>query len=176
MNRIAIFFLLCASCGKTPAPTPRPEAYPRINLYPEEYSGVEVLGRTLYVNSSAEFIAGDKPGWFDVRYPAYGVTVNATLIPASDSDIASILDNRTERMARNLGGASAELTQGRGITIVTSPSALRTPVQLLATDSLTWVLAAVAVTDWSVATPPDSVAPILSAIRTDFLHMLSAKK
>lgn len=170
--------LICIACGKSDsyAPIPRPEAYPRIDLYSEEYSEVAVMDKVLRINSSAEFVTSDKPGWFDIRYPEYGVTVNATLTYATGADLAAALDNRTERMARNLGGASAELTQGGGITLLSAPGALHTPVQLLATDSLTWVLAAVAVTDWPAGTPADSVAPIVSALSADMLRLLDVER
>lgn len=164
---LPLLLLLCSCSKNAPAPIPRPQAYPRIELYPEEYKEEAVLGHKLQVNSYAEFIAGSVPGWFDVRYPAYGVTVNATLSPYSPE----ALENRTERMARNIAGASAELTQGHGITLLVAPTALRTPVQLLATDSLSWILSAVAVTDWPATTPPDSIAPILPALATDLCRL-----
>lgn len=165
--------LLLASCHKAPTPTPRPVAYPRIELYPEAYHPVEVLGKTLQINDSARFMEGEQPGWFNIEYPAYGVTVQATLTLASGGELLQALDNRTERMARNLAGASAELTQGQGVTLITAPTALRTPVQILATDSLTWVLSAVAVTDWSATTPTDSIAPILPALASDLLQLIT---
>lgn len=169
---LLITTFLCVACTpKQSAPTPRPYAYPRIDLYPEEYRQVEILGMPLQINSSAKIIAKTQPGWFDIIYDDYGVTVQATLTLARGDELQRVLDNRTERMARNLGGASAELTQGQDVTLLVAPTALRTPVQILLTDSLTYALSAVAVTDWPATTPPDSVAPILPALAADLLHL-----
>lgn len=171
MKWLSLLLLMCVACTKHPAPTPRPQAYPRIELYPQQYHAAEILGKTLQINDSARLVEGDRPGWFNIIYPAYGVTVNATLTLAPSDQIDAILGNRTERMARNLGGVAAELTQGPGITVITAPTALSTPVQLLATDSLTWVLSATAVSSWSLTTATDSVVPIIDALRADMLQL-----
>lgn len=171
MKRFLPLFLLLAACGKAPVPTPRQHAFPRVNLYGEEYHTEEVMGRPIHVNDSAIFMLGEQPGWFNICYPAYGVTVQATLTLATGPQLHDVLANRAERMARNVASATAEISQAPGVTLIVAPTALRTPVQILATDSLSWVLSAVAVSNWPAATNPDSVAPILPAIATDLLRL-----
>lgn len=156
-----------------PVPVPRPRAYPRLHLYPASYRTVNLGNIALQVNDSAR-LSSDRPRWLDIAYPAYGITVNCTLTDVTPASLASVLDNRSERMARNLGGASAELMQWPGATVIVADRALRTPVQFLATDSATYVLSGVAVADWPEATRPDSVAPYVSAVAADITHMLQS--
>lgn len=159
--------LCLAGCSRTPVDIPRPQAYPRITLYPAAYHKVDICRHTLTVNDSARI----KPlgaGWFDIIYPAYGVTVNCTMSDYSPQ----IIDNRMQRMDRNLGGAVAEVARLTAGIVVVAPTALRTPVQLLATDSLTWTLSGVAVADFPAGTSPDSVAPIIDAVAADMITLV----
>lgn len=174
-----IFALLPALAGcdfnnSRPVATPRPEAFPRIETYAPEFRTLALpFGPdSLTVNAGAGAdISPD--GWIDIAYPAYGVTVRATLSPVGVTTVAEVLSNRLERLERNLGGARAQSARtGRGMVVV-APTALRTPVQLLATDSATWVLSAVAVADWPAGTDPDSVAPIVDALARDMTIMLN---
>lgn len=173
----AIASALLAGCtasggGDRPAPVPRPRAYPRASLYPRSYSPLRLEnGVSLNINDSARVIAV-RPGWFDVVYPAYGITVNCTLTQAAAAEIAGVIDNRTERMARNIEGHYGEVAQRPGVTIITSATALRTPVQFLATDSATYVLSGVAVADFPPGAPADSVAPYVRAVAADIEKML----
>lgn len=164
-----ILILFLAGCGeRQPTLTPRPKAYPRIELYPPAYCRVPVSQQlSLAVNDSAVVdIVSD--GWFNIRYPAYGITVNCTLSPYS----AEVVANRLDRLDRNLGGSRGEVVSSpRGMVIV-APAALRTPVQLLATDSVSWVLSAVAVSDFPPGTATDSVSPVINAVASDMITLL----
>lgn len=174
---ITVAGVLACGCGeKSPAPVPREHAYPRVGLYPAAYRNVAVglAIDSLAVNASARFRAVDgKPGWFDIVYPAYGITVNCTLTPLAGADDASErLANRLERMARNVEGQTVEAVETGRATVLIARRALRTPVQFLATDSARWLLSGVAVGDFPAATDPDSVAPIVDAVADDIIHML----
>lgn len=170
-----LFFILIftAGCTKRPAPVPRPQAWPRIEIYPESYH--EVNG--LMINDSAKVEPGAAEGWFDIVYPAYNVRINCTLSYVESSlHLQSVIDNRLERLERNAGGASGELTEitstgGIGSLLMVTPGAMATPVQFLATDSSRCVLSGTAV----FAAPgltPDSVAPAVKAIERDIVFML----
>lgn len=167
----AALLLLTAGCGGRPAATPRQHAYPRVNLYPESYSPVELPAAPVMplVNDSAR-IEILSPEWFDIIYPAYGVRVNCTLSAYAPDVIA----NRRERMKRNLGGATAEAAYLPAGIVVVAPGALRTPVQLLATDSVGWVLSGVAVSNFPPGAPADSVAPVINALAKDLTILVNS--
>lgn len=167
--------VLLAGCieAKHQPPIPRPKAYPRAALYPAEYSvyALPSAPGELAVNSSAA-VTSPKSGWFDIAYPAYGITVNCTLTEVSAETLAGVLENRRERMARNLEGSHGEVAQWSGVTVIVAPTALRTPVQFLATDSMSYVLSGVAVSNYPADTSPDSIAPYVEAVAEDITHML----
>lgn len=161
--------MLLAGCSQKPVATPRAHAYPRIELYPATYRSVALpFGPdSLTVNDSV--VVEIRPnGWINMEYPAYGVTVNATLSPYSEDT----MNNRRERISRNIGEARAEIAQLPAGIIIVAPGALRTPVQLLAADSAKWILSAVAVSSFPADAAVDSVAPIINAIARDFSIML----
>lgn len=170
--------LAAAACGRQrPAPVPREHAYPRIELYPAEYRNVAVDPPldSLAINAAARLTAvGSQQGWFDISYPAYGITVNCTLTPTDGADDTEArIANRLERMARNVDGQTAEAVETGRATIIIAHRALRTPVQFLATDSTGgWILSGVAVGDFQPSTDPDSVAPIVDAVADDMIYML----
>lgn len=164
--------LMLAGCGngseERPTPIPRPRAYPRPRLYPAAYHEVPIGNLRLNINDSAR-IAEPRSGWLDIHYPAYGITVNATLTPVSPSSLPSVLANRHERIARDLDGVAATVEQSSGRTLIISPAALRTPLHYLATDSATYVLSAVAVADWPANAPLDSITPYVNAVAADLM-------
>lgn len=168
----SLLLIACSDGGDRPAPVPRPRAYPRACIYPRSYSALKLdNGIVLNINDSAR-VCEVRPGWFDVVYPAYGITVNCTLTQVDAPEISGVIDNRTERMARNLEGNYGEVAQRPGVTIITSATALRTPVQFLATDSASYVLSGVAVADFPPGAPADSVAPYVRAVAADVEKML----
>lgn len=163
-----------AACSERRVATPRPESFPRISLYPAAYRSLPLpFGPdSLTVCADARADIADN-GWINIAYPAYGVTVSATLTPTTPAGIDRILANRRQRIDRNLAGADARAARIGSGTIVVAPTALRTPVQILATDSASWVLSAVAVAEWPAETSPDSVAPIIDALARDMSIMLT---
>lgn len=164
---IPLLLVLLGGCTQKPVPVPRQRAYPRIELYPSTYKTADIQGLTIMVNDSAQVKQLDN-GWFDIIYPAYGITVNCTLSGYN----AEIINNRMERIDRNLGGANARVVSLPGGIVVVAPTALRTPVQLLATDSLTRTLSGVAVSNFTPATDPDSAAPLIDAIAADMITLV----
>ena len=168
MKLWALILPLClAGCGQKPVDIPRPRAYPRITLYPATYHKAEIQRHILTVNDSVCVkTLGD--GWFDIIYPSYGVTVNCTMSDYSPE----IIGNRMERIDRNLGSAVAEVARMPAGIVVVAPAALRTPVQLLATDSLTWTLSGAAVTDFPAGISSDSIAPIINAVAADMITLV----
>lgn len=159
--------LLCA-CSR-PAPTPRPDAYPRVEVYPATYRTVSFGPLELMVNDSAR-VDSLSPQWFDIVYPAYGVTVNCSL--TLGGDWADVIANRRERIGRNLGDRPAQVVSAPGRELIVAPLALSTPVQFMITDSASYVLSGVAVSSWGATVPPDSVKPQIEALAVDLAHIL----
>ena len=177
MNPAAVVMVMAAlllsltGCAERPAPTPRQHAYPRLQLYPATYSPVELRAASLtpLVNDSAQ-VEILSPEWFNIVYPAYGVKVNCTISPYAPD----VMANRRERIDRNLGGAVAEAAYLPAGVVVVAPGALRTPVQLLATDSARWVLSGVAVSNFPPDAPADSVAPVIDALAKDLTILVNS--
>ncbi len=182
MNRLITFLLpvliLLAGCTKRPAPVPRQQAFPRIELYPESYREIDGL----MVNDSARIERGETEGWFDIVYPAYNVRINCTLTRAeSPARLQAVIDNRLERLERNAGGASGEMTEltspgGIGSLLMVTPGALATPVQFIATDSARCCVLSGSAVFASPGATPDSVAPVVGAIERDIVFMLKNLK
>lgn len=155
-------------------PVPRQRSYPRPTLYDYSYrmEPMPFGPDSIAVNSGATFTR-TTPEWFDITYPAYGITLNCTLTPATAATVQSVIANRLERMARNLGDHRADVARWPGRTLVVARAALKTPVQFLATDSATYVLSGVAVTD-APGSDADSIGPVIDAIARDITHMLES--
>lgn len=158
-----------AGCTRRPAATPRPQAWPRVEVYEPTYR-IEHFGPLqLAVNDSAR-VDSIGPGWFNIVYPAYGITVNCTLTNADN--LHETLANRHDRFHRNLGSRRAQALSLPGSELIVAAEALKTPVQFIQTDSLTYVLSGVAVSNWTESTNPDSVAPQINALAADIAYML----
>lgn len=163
-----------AGCSRRPAPVPRPQAWPRVEVYPAAYH----QERGLQVNDSAIIEQGAKPEFFDIVYPAYGARINLTETRAgSPGELSEAVANRMERMERNAAGQAGELTSltsdgGFGAIMLVTPAGLMTPVQFLATDSVRTMISGTAVFTRADALNPDSVAPLVRALERDVIHML----
>lgn len=174
---VMLLALVGASCACTGADgdvaVPRMRAWPRPALYPAAYRAEPLpFGPdSIAVNASAT-VERISPEWFNIVYPAYGITVNCTLTAVRPSDASTVVANRLERMARNLGDHRADIARSGQMTLIVAPSALHTPVQFLATDSATYVLSGVAVTSLAANAPADSVAPVIDAIALDITRMI----
>lgn len=171
------FLTLSAGCNERHAPVPRPQAWARIELYPETYREVDGL----MINDSARVEPGNSDGWFDIVYPAYNVRINCTLTRVGSPDgLQDVIANRLERLERNAGGAAGEMTELKSVggvsgLLMVTPGALATPVQFLATDSARCVLSGTAVFA-SPGVTTDSVAPVVEAIERDIVFMLKNLK
>ncbi|MDE7389168.1 MAG: hypothetical protein K2M97_07970 [Muribaculaceae bacterium] len=184
-HTIFIIAAVCASLvsctgGSRPVPVPRPRAYPRIELSAPDYSPLTLGPVSFSVNSAATVAIDSSRMWLDLTYPpAYGVTLNLTVTPVTRATLPDVLANRTERMALNIGSSQAEVLSmrtrtGAAATLISSPAATLTPLQLLATDSATYVLSATISPRSSLPSRTDSVAPVHAALRADMIRLLQS--
>ena len=175
---------MAASCtrgGDTSNAVPKPEGWPRIEIPQESYTINEINGVELAINSAANVETREnKDGgtWLDIIYPTFGNTrLYLTLLTVDgEKELADVIANRSERMELNSGGAVTELTEltsegGWDGRLAVTRSSLTTPVQMLAHDGR-HVVAGVLYLNFPPATQPDSVAPIVTAVRRDLLHIL----
>ncbi len=84
------------------------------------------------------------------------------------------IDNRLTRMSLNTGGNTTEITElkspaGISSTILVSPEATVTPIQILSTDS-TGILLSGALEITGQEATPEEIAPIVNAVKEDIIH------
>lgn len=134
------------------------------------------------VNSEADVTvrrATKEVVWVDISYPPYNATLYLTISFAEGAALDSAIDNRLQRISLNLGQASAERrdissTSGEfeGIMLrATSP--VTTPLQFLATDDKRVAVSGVLVME-QAAVNPDSLAPAIYALHSEFKQALSS--
>lgn len=169
-------------------PIPRRTAYPRITVCDTLYKKTSLLPINFEINAEATAInlkrnhTNDKSLWVDINYPIYNGTLSCTFSQAADSiSINKILDNRTERIALNLGESSFEITDintPHGISgkIFLTQTNMVTPLMFLATNHHNWVLSGSFGFNLSQTINYDSVAPILDAVNYDLIHAIKTLK
>lgn len=174
LGRLLLIFLLLQGCSdKRPQAVPRPQAWPRLAEMPATYQAAEGL----MINDSARIDKGESEGWFDIVYPAYNVRINCTLTSVSTpEELQNVIDNRLERLERNAGGAAGQLIEltsdgGWGCLLMSTPEAVATPVQFLATDSVSRLFSGTAVFSGREL-KVDSIAPAVAVIERDLIYML----
>ena len=173
---LAVIAVACGH-GSQDNAVPRPVAYPRIEIYDSAYSAVDSLPLHIEANSHAlRSVSQGHNGaiWLNMEYPAYRSKLFVTLTPVTDATAAGVIENRTERMSLNSGGNTTEITE------ITSPGGWNTQLLLTRNGSVTpvqfisvapkWVVSGSLTLESAVASP-DSVAPIVSAVHRDLIHL-----
>ncbi len=179
---VALLFIVltedCSGNGNTSA-VPRRTAYPRIELYDSTFHDASAeLYAILMVNDSAQTdITSHSPEatWIDVRYPRYGATLRLTLSCLSGKALHEAIANRSERIALNAGGMQStvtQLTSAENISseIITTPGAMVTPLQIIATDSSSILLTG-ALEMPASAESAEYYDPIVKGVERDLIHM-----
>lgn len=179
-----------SSCGhQAPAdnaPIPRRHAYPRINLYEADYRTASVANVRFLANSGAQIMQIDnipdrKGEWFNIIYPRYDAVIHCTVTNVPTIEIENIIDNRAERMALNTGGAYTEVIDftphpDKRFTaqLLVTPAESVTPVQFIASDGIHTIVSGSMTFRTNSHLEPDSVAPVIGAIRADMIEMLNS--
>ena len=175
----SFFFSDCNGFGKQNA-TPRREAHIRIEAYDSTFTMVDTLPILFEINTSASITnmrssASGKGIWFDLSYPRYNAILHCTFSHIDASTISTVINNRTERMITNSGANSSDLIELSNkndihCQMLITPSAVVTPLQILVTDSSTFVLSAsLTPTDKSVT--PEHFKPVIDYVKSDMLHL-----
>ena len=170
--------IMAAGCSKDAA-VPRQLAFPRLETYDTTYTDVVGATMPLSVNASAQTAIRDGGRWVDVGYPLYHGKLSLTIVTDS---VLSAVDNRIERMGRNLGDYYAEQTDVNtpaGVTgiMLTTTAECVTPVQFVATDRRRFVVSGSFTFDNAVEkAKADSVAPLVTAVAADVIHLIKSLK
>lgn len=173
---------VAAGCGgKGDKPVPRPQAYPRVEVYSDGYVAADSLPAGFEM-ARGTVVADVKPSadgrslWANINYPLYDATLHLTFTRVDgDDDMMEVTDNRLQRMAMNLGDNSAEeitLTNDAGYNAVVLKSHGRvpTPVQFVSASPSMVVSGAVRFSRENLN--PDSLAPVVDALTADVVHAI----
>lgn len=170
--------LWAAACGRSEGnPVPRPVAYPRVERYMAQYDTINTGGVALPVNAFATTDIRQKDRqntWINVGYPRYRATLRYTLSRLSGEELSRAIENRLTRMSLNAGGNMTEIIELQSLdgiksTILVTPGAVVTPVQILSTDSTGIMLSGVLEINSATATP-EEISPVVAAVKDDLLY------
>lgn len=175
----AILAILCACSGSGHRAVPRPEGYPRIAVPDTVYADTTLGPITFSLNSAATatLTPRGRQQWINLRYPSLPeVEIYLTVSTAEGDDMRSMLENRLERIALDSRGLPTQTTDIASAgqweaRLYTTPGNIATPFHILATRGHT-LLSGAAYLRYPQSTQPDSVAPVIEALRRDLTVML----
>lgn len=169
--------VLLTACNTTPDTTPKQRAWPRLVVADSVFRQLPVGKVELQVNeTTVDSVSQGKNDtwWVNIIYPSYcqGSVIYTTVTKVDEKTRESVIDNRVERMALNLGGNDAEVIefeneQGWHCQLVSSLSPVVTPLQFIATNQGYVVTGA-----YYISHTGDSVAPYVNAVSSDIIHLL----
>lgn len=175
LSVIAACVLMCSCGGGERTAVPRPKAFPRVALYPEEYVVDTVNGVPLSVNSAA---TADHPAvnQLTLDYPAYGIKLYVTVLHPQADRMQSLVSGRMQRMELDMGSDLTVETAENDLYLRTLGMARSeitpTPYEFLVCapgPTLVWGAAA-----WQgVPENADSVAPMAQAVLADIRRMIN---
>ena len=176
--------MLCDCSNKTPD-TPRRKAYPRVAVHDSSFVAMTNSPIHFEISTTAQItldsiVMNDKDGrgarWINIFYKPYNATLHCTFTAVDTSSIKEVLSNRNERMALNAGNLTSELTELTNANdyyshiLVTEQSKV-TPLQFLSSDNKNWVVSGALYLN-NGNSNPDSIRPIINAIKRDIIHSL----
>lgn len=177
---LALLPIVSVSCRRDTAAVPRPEAWPRVAEYDTVYAPVAGLPVIFGANARAGVTVRHPEAGVshaDIRYDDYRATLHLTVVRASGARLDSIVANRLQRMAINLGDFYAERSSvvsadGSFITtILTSRPDCPSPVQFLSADSAGAVCGSLFFD--SPVEKPDSLMPAVATVERDVVHAVT---
>lgn len=182
-NYQAILLLLFAacSCSQREKSVPRPNAFPRVEIYDSVYEPLPGFPIKFEVNSAtvSRRVEGHDYEWWDVRYPEYNATMHLSVIPVVPSMEDEVINSRIERMIINMGEAKAAEEEFLSadsvfrVLLFHEPGFTPTPVQFVASGGGYIISGAFRFDSHEVS--PDSVAPVVRSVVRDIKHSFAVK-
>jgi gliding motility-associated lipoprotein GldD len=187
-----IFLLIsfCLACGEEPPMTPKPRAYPKVDLpernfqaFDKDYCrfSFDYPTYTKVIQDTSFF--GERPSnpcWFDIYYPLFDARIHFTYAPANNpqeldklkNDAFSMVDKqnmrasyieeiRIEKPDANLQGIAFDIT---------GPAA--SPFQFYLTDNDQHFVRAALYFNTQIN--PDSLAPMYDFVKMDITQMIDS--
>lgn len=172
--------LALCECSNDKVNTPRRKAYPRIDTHDSTFTQISSCPIHFEMSDAAIITLdsiNNNSHWINIFYKPYNATIYCTFTPVDKYTIENVINNRTERMALNSGEHYSdliELTNANGFQskiLITEQSKV-TPVQFLSTDNRNWVVSGAIYFNKNNNNNPDSIRPIINALRRDIIHAM----
>ncbi|MCM1021769.1 MAG: hypothetical protein NC343_06200 [Muribaculum sp.] len=181
---ILMMVLLQAGCSNnSKVATPRPVAYPRIQLADTFYTEVEQAKPMLTILANAQTRRqtvknDDSTLWIDIIYDIYGGSViHLSVQHLSKDKLPEALANRMQRIEMNVGSNHTELTELKNTNfegiVVKAANADVTPVQMLAYDNNNGTLIYGSL-EMKSRGDTEMIKPIVDAVEQDMIKMVSS--
>ena len=175
--------LLCGCTQSGEKVVPLPPAYPRIEVYPPEYTPYGEMAFEANAKAVAELEPRpDSNEWLTLTYPQFGATIHLSYHPGlTPEKQREMWLNRQQRMSLNSGGLPSEavtLTTPAGwkAELMITPQGSPTPVQFVASGmrhgnpAILTGGATLSITPVSA----DSIAPVVKMLERDIIHALNS--
>ncbi len=178
----AALLLAVSLAACRPAPTPKPDAYFRIDPPAENYRRAETLPVTFEISAEATATpaspAEKQPEvlWSQIHYPRYHATLYCSYHPLR-GNLASLLEENRELIYRQSVYADAvqasrfeDEERPLYATLYELSGESATPIQFIATDSLRYLLRGALYFDTPVQN--DSITPVLGYLTDEVIHLI----
>ncbi|MEO9475433.1 MAG: gliding motility lipoprotein GldD [Cyclobacteriaceae bacterium] len=187
MKYLAVFFVLVFFVGCSQDYLPRPKGYNRIELPPHEYVSLPDTMPYSFELSKHSVLKKNKSWiteryWVDIQYPDMGANVQITYKPIMNKDslIRGYYSDSYRLTAQHNVKAYAidemimELPNGDYASVSNLEGEIPTPLQFHVSDSSKHFLRGALY--FETATKNDSLAPVISYLKADVIHMLQSLK
>lgn len=190
LNKIGVSqcaaFAICAmvSCGCSSSngdkTFPRPEAFPRIEVFDSLYDVIDSIPIKFEANRQADIQLSQNG--FNILYAPYRTTIYCSVSSADNkNDLKKIVDNRRERIELNIGGNPTEVIEVTAADssftswLYYTPVSTPIPVQFLSVGGENGATVVSGSAVMSTVVEPEkqeAVQPIIDFIRRDITHSL----
>lgn len=177
---LVVLFAAC-SCSRREKSVPRPNAFPRIEIYDSVYKPLPGFPIKFEVNSGtvSKHVEGHTHEWWDVRYPKYNAVMHLSVLPVLTSFEDEIVNSRIERMMMNMGEAKTAQEEFMSadsvfrVLLFHEPGFTPTPVQFMALGDGYIITGTFRFNSLEIL--PDSVAPVVRSVVRDIRHSFAVK-
>lgn len=184
----SILVLKCEGVEREYQPIPKPHGYMRVDLPMADYYLVGKLPVNFELNALAKDTipvgaVGSDAKWLDIVYPQFNATIHCSYIGVDASSFYYRLDNRIERVMMNANFQPPEMVDVVSIADSRVKSTLFinrlggvTPVEFIATDSVSFLLSGTLAIYNNGEVESDSITPMIKYIESDIVHLLKTIK